>query len=1041
MESDPLVLTWRAARRLHAAAAALAVGVGAPLCALALLCLRDLIAVLPRDEAPVLPFLRLAVPLPGRELVLVPGMPMRPVELELAAFLCIAACAVVLAGLGWSVAASASRLRPGPPTRSARRVLAAILDAPAGARDEARSLARLVGEVLARADRLLAAGIVLPAMALAALILALGFAALAAPRLVPAAIVGLGAVGLAYGLVLDRARDRQDLRLRSSARAERDSERPRPPAAGGAQPRGRRPRAGAHRGARHRDAHQRGAGRGAARLRAGPGSGARGDPAGDRGRDRPVALVRARRRTGPRRWIRPRCWRRPAPSASPAGSPPSARGSGRCAGRCAPASATSPASSRPSKAGRRGQAGPGPPRLCRDRASWRREGVGAFDAATGERLTGVDVTLADAGPRRDHRQPRQRRPGARRVLAGQVEPTAGAVTYAGTDLRGFDAAERARRIAFAAGEAILIEGRCARTSSTAPTRRARPDDTALDRDPAAHRARRLRLRPRPDRAASTRRPQPRLAARHRGRAPRRCAQALAAEGAERLVEPFDPPATTIRRRSARTSCSASRWAAPSRPSASPATPTCGRCWRPRSLVPPAHRDRPLGRPQHRRDLRRPAQRPSAVRRLLAVPGRRARLLRGSRGAPARGGAPAPRAGRPARPQAADRAGPALQRDPPPLRPDRRRLRGAAGGQARRSFARMLPPHLAGAVEFYDPDPGQPRRQPGGEPAVRPHQPAARPAPSRGCGRWCAGCWPTRAWSRGLPPRARRAGSRPGRAPERSARRGRDRRRASASRSTSPAASCAEPDILVVAIAARRAQGRRACATASPACGRPGPAAASSSACPRRGVPAGVEPFDAVIAVENSTVVAACTRPRPGRSRGLRGGRAAPIVPPPLGCDRPRAACIVHGPSASPGGRDRCFRAAAWSSVTRGPRPPRRRRPACALATVPSLAARRRARAAGPRRSGGRAGRQGRGADPGRDPRADAARRAPRPRRRCCSGPTRRNPRSRSGSRVRPAASSTSRPSRSAAGRASSAPSARPATARRRRGSTRCRSAR
>ncbi|MFX6273688.1 hypothetical protein ABTF85_19285, partial [Acinetobacter baumannii] len=87
-------------------------------------------------------------------------------------------------------------------------------------RDEARGLTRIVGEVLARADRLLAAGIVLPAMTLAALILALGFAALAAPRLVPAAVIGLAAIGLAYGLVLERARDRQELRLRSSARAE-----------------------------------------------------------------------------------------------------------------------------------------------------------------------------------------------------------------------------------------------------------------------------------------------------------------------------------------------------------------------------------------------------------------------------------------------------------------------------------------------------------------------------------------------------------------------------------------------------------------------------------------------------------------------------------------------------------------------------------------------------------------------------------------------------------------------------------------------------
>ncbi len=220
MESDPLLLTWRAARRAHGAAVALAVGIGAPLCALALLCLRDLVAVLPRDEAPDLAFLRLAVPLQGRELVLAPGLPMRAAGLELAAFLCIAACALILAGLGWWVARLCFKAQARAADTVREGVLRAILDAPAGARDEARSLARLVGEVLARADRLLAAGIVLPAMTLAALILALGFAALAAPRLIPAALVGLGAVGLAYGLVLERARDRQELRLRTSVRAE-----------------------------------------------------------------------------------------------------------------------------------------------------------------------------------------------------------------------------------------------------------------------------------------------------------------------------------------------------------------------------------------------------------------------------------------------------------------------------------------------------------------------------------------------------------------------------------------------------------------------------------------------------------------------------------------------------------------------------------------------------------------------------------------------------------------------------------------------------
>ncbi|GJE10295.1 MULTISPECIES: ABC transporter ATP-binding protein [Methylobacterium] len=537
MESDPLVLTWRAARRLHAAAAALAVGVGAPLCALALLCLRDLIAVLPRDEAPVLPFLRLAVPLPGREVVLVPGMPMRPVELELAAFVCIAACAVVLAALGWSVARLCFKAQNRAADTVRNAVLATILDAPAGARDEARSLARIVGEVLARADRLLAAGIVLPAMTLAALILALGFAALAAPRLVPAAIVGLGAVGLAYGLVLDRARDRQDLRLRSSARAEEnlnDLVR-------------RLPAVRSHGAA----ALERG--RIAARVTAMRTNVARAEArlAYARAPALALAVILPAIAVGTALWRSSGPDAAPVPAVDPAAllAATGAFGlAGWLAAVCARlwtvrravrprfrdlARIIASLEGRQARAGRTGAASPLP-----RSGILATEGVGAFDAATGERLTGVDVALAMPG---HVAITGSRGSGARAlaaVLAGQVEPTAGAVTYAGTDLRGFDAAERARRIAFASGEAILMAGSLRQNLLYGTDPVSAPDDIALigisrltgldgfvyargltgQLDPAA---------------------QPRLAAAI-VTARRTMRQALAAKGAERLVEPFDP---------------------------------------------------------------------------------------------------------------------------------------------------------------------------------------------------------------------------------------------------------------------------------------------------------------------------------------------------------------------------------------------------------------------------------------------------------------------------------------------------------------------
>ncbi|MCJ2056126.1 ABC transporter ATP-binding protein [Methylobacterium sp. J-048] len=537
MDSDPIVLTWRAARRLHATAVALVVGLGAPLCALALLCLRDLVAVLPRDEAPTLPFLRLALSLPGRELVLAPGFTMRPAELELAAFLCIAACALTLAGIGWVVARLCFKAQNRAADAVRESVLRAILDAPAGARDEARSLARLVGEVLGRGDRLLAASIVVPAMTLAALLLALGFAGLAAPRLIPTAAIGLAAIGLAYGLVLERARDRQDLRLRSSTRAEtnlNDLVR-------------RLPAVRVHGAA----ALERT--RIAARVAAMRTNVARAEARLAYARAPALALAVIL----PAIAIGTALWRSATPGAPPA--PPvdpaallAATGAFGLAGWLAAICArlwTVRKSVRPrfrdlarliamlqgrqAKAARTGLAPPLP-----RSGILATQGVGAFDPASGERLTGVDVTVAMPS---HVAITGSRGSGARvlaAVLAGQIEPTAGAVTYAGADLRGFDAAERARRIAFAAGEAILMEGSLRQNLLYGTEPANAPDDIALigisrltGLDGFVY-ARGLTGRLEPA-------TQPRLAAAIVA-ARRTMRAALAAKGAERLVEPFDP---------------------------------------------------------------------------------------------------------------------------------------------------------------------------------------------------------------------------------------------------------------------------------------------------------------------------------------------------------------------------------------------------------------------------------------------------------------------------------------------------------------------
>ena len=539
MESDPLVLTWRAARRLHAGAAALAVGLGGPLCALTLLCLRDLIAVLPRDDAPSLPFLRLAPALPGGAWVLAPGIAMRPAELELAAFLGIAGCALALAGLGWVVAALCFRAQNRAADAMRERVIRAILEAPAGARDGTRGLARLVGEVLARADRLLAAGVVVPAMALAAVLLALGFAGLAAPRLVPAALVGLAAVGLAHALILDRARERHAFRLRTGARAEAslDDLVRRMPAV---------------RGHGAADLERARITRRVAENRA---KVARAEARLAYARAPALALAALL----PAVALGAALWR--APGAGSAAAPVDPAGLAAAAGAFGIAAWLVAASARlwaarrvirprmrelaglvvalDSRRARAASAGPAAAGLPLPRGGvLAARDVGAFDPATGERLAGVDVMVAMPG---HVAITGGRGSGARvlaAVLAGQVQPTAGRLTYGGTELSAFDPAERARRIALAAGEAILAEGSLRHNLLYGTDPAAAPDDIALigicrltgiDGFVYAR-----GLTGRIDPAADPRLAEAVVCARATLRV------ALASEGAARLVEPFDP---------------------------------------------------------------------------------------------------------------------------------------------------------------------------------------------------------------------------------------------------------------------------------------------------------------------------------------------------------------------------------------------------------------------------------------------------------------------------------------------------------------------
>ncbi|MCJ2013172.1 ABC transporter ATP-binding protein [Methylobacterium sp. J-076] len=540
METDPLVLTWRTARRLHATATALAVVVGTPLCALTLLCLRDLIGVMLQDEATRVRFLRLAVALPEGERVLAPGMGLRPIDLELAGFLGIAACAVALAGLGWLVAALCFRAQNRTADAVRGRVIRGIIAAPAGARDDIRGLARLLSDVLSRSERLLSAGIVVPVLALVAVLQSLAFAALAAPRLVPAAAIGLAATGLADALILRRARERQELRTRTDARVE----------AGLTDLIRRLP------AVRNHGAGALEVSRITARVAASRAKIARAEARLAYARAPAVALAAIL----PALAIGIALWRSGGPGHPPA-TPVEPAALAAAAGAFGVAAWLVGASVR-LWLGRQalrprmreiartmtvleGRGGGRPsPTASRPLRPFPRAGtlatreVGAFDPGTGERLARVDVAVTMPG---HVAITGGRGSGARvlaAVLAGQIEPTAGAVTYDGEDFAALDPAQRAKRIAFAGGEAVLVQGSLRQNLlyGTGPSEA--PDDIALiglcrltGLDGFVY-ARGLegRLDPEADPALAAA-----IVAARRG-----MQAALAHEGAGRLVEPFDP---------------------------------------------------------------------------------------------------------------------------------------------------------------------------------------------------------------------------------------------------------------------------------------------------------------------------------------------------------------------------------------------------------------------------------------------------------------------------------------------------------------------
>jgi ABC-type multidrug transport system fused ATPase/permease subunit len=552
MERDPIVFAWRSAPRQHAAAIAAALVLGGPLVGLGLALVRDLVDELLAVADPgraSLRLLHIALPLPerlGGTATLLPGWHVSEEGMTLWAVGGLAVVALLLAGLGFAVARLCFAAQ-GRAVERLRQVAAeAILRSGPAGREEARAMATQVGEGLRAVDGLFAAGLLVPALAGGAVMLALLVAAAAAPRLVPAVAVSIVAAALARALLIARVNRQTDQRRQESAAIEKalgDLVR-------------RLPAVRAHGTAAFERARLGHAAAAAGRRLAAA------EAALARARAPALALVVLL----PATVLATALWHDDRSMPVTAGELASAFGSLALAASllalwlrqnerrkaALPAfreiGRTAAALAARARGVGRGAAtarlpAQGPIVLA---------GVAAYDPASGERLTGVDLALTMPG----HVAILGGRGSGGRVLAallaGQLEPTAGRVTYDGTDLRAFDPSERARRIAFAGDEPVLMAGSLlqnllygdlAFADGSSPDPDAAPSPglhleerllealtvTGLDRLVVARGLASL-VAPTidPDTAAAI------VATREALRA------ALAAEGAAHLIEPFDP---------------------------------------------------------------------------------------------------------------------------------------------------------------------------------------------------------------------------------------------------------------------------------------------------------------------------------------------------------------------------------------------------------------------------------------------------------------------------------------------------------------------
>ncbi|HZB38024.1 MAG TPA: ABC transporter ATP-binding protein [Beijerinckiaceae bacterium] len=205
MERDPLGFVWRAAPGPHVLVFMLLLLVfplGWLLLDLVRGALDDAVNGNAFQSSPFASFLRLQFDLPERlaerPLVVFPGVGLERRSYVIATAVALAAAAAAIALVAWALHAMAAAIETRAAARLRRDILGALVNARAGAQEEARNAAALAGEGIARSTAGLGWAVITPLIAGGAIALALLYAAAIDWRLAAAVAVLLAAAAFAW---------------------------------------------------------------------------------------------------------------------------------------------------------------------------------------------------------------------------------------------------------------------------------------------------------------------------------------------------------------------------------------------------------------------------------------------------------------------------------------------------------------------------------------------------------------------------------------------------------------------------------------------------------------------------------------------------------------------------------------------------------------------------------------------------------------------------------------------------------------------------